>query len=441
MARADTHSMAGATASAMTAPLSGKALLAYGSLGFPLSFAALPVYVVLPDWYAQQFGLPLAWLGAVLLCSRLMDAIADPWLGIWIDRLNQAGRLSWAIVVAVPLLVVGFVALFHPPAGLSHTRLTGWLALALLVTYAGFSLGSISHQAWGATLAHSPGGRAGIAAAREGSGLLGVIIAAALPGVAGMTTASMLLAASALAASWMLLRVAPRPAPKRVEDAGTLTLRALMMPLQHAGFRALLGVFALNGIAAAIPATLLLFFVRDVLQLEAFSGLILTVYFVSAVASMPLWSRGAYRFGLVPIWLAGMGLSIAAFIWVVGMERLDPDMALAAFLLLSALSGAALGADLIAPSALAAGLIQGAPGRLREGACFGLWNLTAKLNLALAAGLMLPLLTLLGYVPGTPDKPPVGTTALMLAYGLVPCLLKAGAIATLWRVRPLLPGA
>lgn len=420
--------------------LSHRALLAYGGFGFPLSFAALPIYVVLPDWYAQRFGLPLAWIGIVLLCSRLADAFADPWFGVWTDRLNQAGRLSRAIQVAVPLLILGFAALFHPPGGLSPLQLTGWMVMALLLTYSGFSLGSIGHQAWGATLAQSDGGRASIAAAREGSGLLGVIAAAVLPGLAGMTAASALLALAALLASWMLLRIAPRPLAMPVSRTEGFTTRAMLAPLRHAGFRALLGVFALNGIAAAIPATLLLFFVRDVLGLQAYSGLILAIYFLSAVASMPLWSRGVRRFGLVRIWLAGMGLSIAVFVWVIGVDYLDRSLMLPAFLLLSALSGVALGTDLIAPAALAAGLIQQAPHALREGACFGLWNFTAKLNLALAAGLMLPLLTLLGYAPGTLDTPAAGTTALTLAYGLVPCILKLCAMVALWRIRPLIPG-
>jgi hypothetical protein len=37
----------------------------------------------------------------------------------------------------------------------------------------------------------------------------------------------------------------------------------------------------------------------------------------------------------------------------------------------------------------------------QAGACFGVWNFVAKLNLALAAGLALPLLGFLGYAPGS----------------------------------------
>ena len=75
------------------------------------------------------------------------------------------------------------------------------------------------------------------------------------------------------------------------------------------------------------------------------------------------------------------------------------------------------------PGALLAGLIGqlGERGR-REGAYFGWWNFAAKLNLALAAGLALPVLAWLGYEPGSRD--PQALMTLTAAYCLLPCVLK-----------------
>ena len=70
--------------------------LRYGGLGFALAFVALPLYVSLPAHYAAQYGVPLAALGALLLGARLFDALVDPWIGRFCDRLlNGAppGRL------------------------------------------------------------------------------------------------------------------------------------------------------------------------------------------------------------------------------------------------------------------------------------------------------------------------------------------------------------
>ena len=67
---------------------------------------------------------------------------------------------------------------------------------------------------------------------------------------------------------------------------------------------------------------------------------------------------------------------------------------------------------------------------------FGLWTLATKLNLALAAGIALPLLEALGYRLGGRDA--AALTALAIVYALVPCVLKLGAgVALLWcRNRP-----
>ena len=40
--------------------------LRYGLLGLPLAFVALPLYVLLPNYYARNFGVPLAGLGLLL---------------------------------------------------------------------------------------------------------------------------------------------------------------------------------------------------------------------------------------------------------------------------------------------------------------------------------------------------------------------------------------
>ena len=75
------------------------------------------------------------------------------------------------------------------------------------------------------------------------------------------------------------------------------------------------------------------------------------------------------------------------------------------------------------------------PAPLEAGACFGWWNFVTKANLALAAGLALPLLDALGYAPGAPG----GTTLVLSAtYALLPSALKlvAGGVLLLAPLPP-----
>ena len=141
---------------------------------------------------------------------------------------------------------------------------------------------------------------------------------------------------------------------------------------------------------------------------------------------MPLWLRAVRRWGLSRCWLAGMALAVLAFAWA---ALLGPGDA-GAFLAVCVASGMSLGADLSLPGALLAGVIRRAGhGGRAEGSYFGWWNAAAKLNLALAAGIALPLLGLFGYAPGSRDA--VALDALMWAYCLLPCGLKLAAAALL----------
>jgi Na+/melibiose symporter-like transporter len=188
-------------------------------------------------------------------------------------------------------------------------------------------------------------------------------------------------------------------------------------------FRWLLAAFVLNGIATAMPATLLLFFVRDVLHAEAQVPLFLVSYFLAGAIGMPMWIALAGRIGLRNAWLLGMAFAVLAFAWTLGLGHQD----VRAFWVVCVLTGLALGADLAMPPALLAAVIgaNGDAGR-HEGAYFGIWNLATKMNLAFAAGLGLPLLALLGYQPGS------GTGGVLaLGYAALPSALKLAAGAVL----------
>ena len=61
-----------------------------------------------------------------------------------------------------------------------------------------------------------------------------------------------------------------------------------------------MGVFVLNGIAGAIPATLVVLFMTDRLGASAhWQAALLTTYFACAALGLPLWLRGVQRWGPV----------------------------------------------------------------------------------------------------------------------------------------------
>ncbi|NCW99069.1 MAG: MFS transporter, partial [Betaproteobacteria bacterium] len=90
--------------------------------------------------------------------------------------------------------------------------------------------------------------------------------------------------------------------------------------------------------------------------------------------------------------------------------------------------GLALGGDVAMPWAILARLIQEQQAKMPQampiaGRCIGYWTLVGKLNLALAAGIALPLWQWLG----------ADAQSLSWIYAGLPCLLKT--LSLLWLLR------
>jgi len=407
------------------------ALVAYGAFGMPLAMAALPLYVHLPRFYGEHLGVGLAALGALLLILRVADGLVDPLIGAWSDRSPSRRTL---IALSAPALALGMFALFSPPVT-GEGPLLAWLAVSLVLVYFAFSLATINHGAWGAELSTDAVERTRITAVREGLALVGVVIASVAPGIlgggagdhVGLPRFAVAFAAFTTLCVALLWRapVAPRVATRRGPIFAGMT-----RPLADPHFRRLLVVFVANGIASAIPATLVLFFVSDVLQADAQQGLFLALYFVAGAAGMPLWIRLSASVGKSRAWAIAMLAAIAAFVWAALLGPGD----VYAFAIICALSGLALGADLALPPSILADVIDRHGATQSTGAYFGVWTLATKLNLALAAGVALPLLSALGYAPGATDADALA--ALAFVYAAVPSALKLAAVGALaWFAR------
>ena len=398
--------------------------------------AALPIYVHVPKFYADVVGLNLVAIGGLLLAARAFDAIQDPLLGYLSDRFRDArfGRMLW-VMIATPFLAAGMFGLFNPPQW-NISAMAWWLVAMLFLVYTAFSMVQISYQAYGAEISDHATERTRVTSWREGLGLLGVFLAAFLPQLLSMRHGQRQGFAefATIFVPFLILMVvmtvvfSPRTVV-RTEAATKGALRAMLKPLNNALFKRLLLIFVFNGIAAAIPATLVLFFIDDVVRAPHLSAHFLSAYFVAGALGMPLWVFLSARIGKGRAWCVGMLVSIVAFVWAFTLKSGD----VTPFMIICILSGLGLGADLALPPSILADVIDDDDKRglgRNEGAYFGLWNLVTKMNLALAAGIALPSLSLLGYRPGVVQSND-GLLYLAGVYALLPCVLKAVAALAL----------
>ena len=419
--------------------LSGWRLLAYALPAFVIALPTIPVYIHLPSLYGVQLGVGLATTGYVLLGARLFDAITDPLVGIFCDRLEFRGlrRKPWIAVGAV-IAGYGLYKILNPVEGVTGAYLLIWS----LVLYAGWTMVAVPYLAWGAELSADYHERTRIAGWREGFGLLGVVGA----GVLGAVTVSLgwsegdsigAIAWVAIALGVIVIPLLLSSVPEGTErsDRTREENQSLSDSLQALGgnqpFLRLLSAWFLNGVANGIPAALFFLYLEHGLGAgEDIRPLFVLSYFVAAIVSIPFWLRLSRCIGKHRTWCWGM---IAACIAFVTVPWIDPGN-LALFGIVCVVTGMALGADLALPPALQADVTDYA--KLRSGCAqtglqFALWGMSTKLALAVAVGLALPGLEIAGFDPEIPSD--AGRQALIVIYALIPVVIKVMAILVVWR--------
>lgn len=405
------------------------ALFSYGQLAFPLSFAGLPIYLHAPDFYAAEYGVALAALGTVLLLLRVVDAIQDPVIG-WVSDRYHTHRKS-IVALGLMALATGFWMVFHP----AENGTIWWFFLGILICTTGYSIVVINYQALGGLWRATTHQRTAITGWREALGLVGLLAAAILPTVLGSTENAdkafhllsliflgLLTISAFLFFRWLASADIDKP---DTVDETTNDWRAAFRSRWRRRFYA---IYFFNAVASAMPAVLVIFFIRDRLEAEDLTGIFLLLYFVSGAIAMPLWQRVSSNVGKFRCWLIAMLVAILTFSWAMFLGPGD----VIAYGIICVASGMALGADLALPPSMLADHISHRKAQAQATSFFAILAFLTKGSLALATGLVLPALGFAGYQPGNPVDDSIAIW-FMAAYAAIPCLIKLVVAAALWK--------
>ncbi len=435
--------MPGHDASHTVSPPTRSSLWLYGGLALPMAFAGLPLYLHAPDYYATHYGLSLASLGGLLLLLRLLDAVQDPLFGWLSDR--YAHMRPWFVMGSAPILGLGVSALFLPPAGFATSGHVWWFAGSMLLATSAYSLLSINLNSLGSLWAGNRYQQTRIASLREGLTLLGLLLAVLLPPLlqqaghlsvrASFVFFSLLLASLLVVTlvgffRWQQhygggLATQPTP-PSDARSAATSPLtQSHAAPVAHL-YRLFLP-YLLSMLASAIPVVLVLPFIRDRLQAEAYTGLFLLLYFLAGAFGVFGWKYLSQRIGLASAWFWANLLAVVSFIWASTLQA--GDIWPYAWICLT--SGLAFGADAALPPALLGDALQRQQRTHRTSLYYSLMAFINKAVLALAAAVTLPWLEAKGFQPGQTNSE-MTLQHLSMVYAAVPCGIKAVAALSVW---------
>ena len=253
-----------------------KQIISYSLLAFSLSFIGLPIYIYLPNFYADNFDISLKTIAIIILFTRVFDAVQDPIIGVFSDRF--ASFRKKLIIYLVPLLGLSFLMLFYP---LTDANISYWLAFFMLLTYSLFSIIYINYQAYAVNLTDSYHERTRIITIRETVFIIGIIFASTIPAILNnfydQTKSFLIIGLIYFIITNVFGVIFYKYAPKN-----TITL-STNFDFKGVFKSKLLNrffiIFTFNAIAASIPAVLIMFFVEHVLAANDYLSIFLLIYF------------------------------------------------------------------------------------------------------------------------------------------------------------------
>lgn len=400
-----------------------KKLFYYALPAFAIALLGLPLYVYLPTFYAQDIGLGMFWVGAVLFVARFLDVLFDPLIGYVSDRYFSRQKIMFFGALT---LVAAFYFLTHPPLNAGYF----WLLIFSVLVYFGWSMLSIPYYALGADLGENYHQNTHYSSARELSNITGVLVALLLPyifHVADDAKGSLEVMFSTIAIilpfamAIFLVKINHQHIKNSLQSFGDM-YRDVKVQIKVS--RRLFLSFFLNNFANAIPATLFLFYVNLVIQSPESTGLLLLVYFLSGILALPFLVYISKKWSKKTAWMLSMASAAFFFSFVPFLHTGD----LRAFTLVTIFSGLSLGADMALPASMQADIAQKSSQSNAQlgGTLFGFFAMLTKLSLAFAVGVSFALLGLFDFNPKEPSTESL--FVLSLLYGLLPVVLKIAAI-------------
>jgi GPH family glycoside/pentoside/hexuronide:cation symporter len=416
-------------------------IAAFAAPAAPLLALSLPTIIFIPPYFASHLGIPLFWVSAIFLGVRLADIIIDPSIGNLEDRtVHPWGRRRFWLTVACPPLMALIWFMF---IGLWPGVPIAVAAATVFLLYLVYAAMMIAHLGWAGELMPTYHGRTHVLSAVQLASAIGQVLMLVIAGVVaqqyvgdregangaavvamGWTMVFLLPAATAIAVVFV-------PEEKRPPQEH-LTLKQTIKTLldSRSAQRVLLPDFLL-GIAQGVSGGLFLFYFQFVLGFTHTAQTLLAIYFVAALAGVPIWWFAARRWGKHR---ALQGAFIYTAVTTAILFVLPPgEFALAApFMFVAGLSN---GGGVLLTRTMMADVVDEDElntGARRSGLFFGLLLTTSKAGAALGP-ITYAILGFAGFDPGAgAENTPNALMTLSALFIFIPILLCVLAALTLF---------
>ena len=391
----------------------------------------LPLTIFLPAFYATIIGLDLALVGILFTIVRIADLFFDPFVGGLMDRTHTRwGRFRPWLLLGGPVVMAGAAMLFFAQPGAGPI----YLAVALTIAYAGYSIVILSQMGIGAAISPDYHERSRVFAWWQAFNVGGLVLVLVIPPLVGLlmeldqTTTVRLMGLVILIATPISVLIAFFAVPDRstsnAREQRKVPLASYLKLFSHKSVRILLGTVFTNGLALGISAAVFVFFfdlLKDIRPEEL--SLMLAGFSVVSLCSAPIWAWLGRRLGKHNAMILG-GVCYAIYS---AITVFMPERAFVLYGLAAVIGGFASCSIELLPRAMMADVAD--EDRLksdsdRSGMLYALLLITHKIGQALSIGIVFTLLDVIGFNAAAGQANGAGARfGILLLGGAVPALL------------------
>ncbi len=416
---------------------------AFMALSVPLGMMQNSIIAILPSFYAKETQATLAAIGAILMITRIIDALLDPIAGAVSDRTNlKWGRRKPWILIGGILGIIAFYMLFTPES----SNGAAYFAIWSILFYIAYTFMHIPYQAWAAELSRNYDERARIFGYVAFANILGLLIFNLTPIILSQLLptrfptayfgADMLYAIAIMFGVVSIFAVSTTvflvPDTGKCDINKSSVWELIESVRSNKPFLRFTAIYGFSGFGYGLYYGGAYIYLDSYLHVGDKFPLYLLVVAVTQALCMPIWVKLVYRFGKIPVWLTGWLIYSLILPTRLFME---PGPNTVYFIFILSFFGAATNASssVVAPSVLG-DVVDYDTLRSKEnraGNYYAFLTLIQKINVAVGGGLALLLLSAVGYDTKLTENTPAAIDGMLFIVCILPSvffLIAAGFI-------------
>ena len=402
-----------------------------GDLGFSLTSTIVGAYFAI--FLTDVVGVSARIAAMAIFIGRTWDYINDPLFGYITDRTRTrwGRRRPYLLFGPIPFAIV-FTLLWWKPPIQGDIPLAIYYAFAYILYDAVVTLVYMPFIALTPDLTSDYDERTSINSVRAFFSILGSLLAFTIPLMLIQSFAPDhasdvfkmgLLFGMISVVPLFLVFLGTRERPEFMHQDKPGLKESLKASIQNKPFIFSAGIYLFTWISVDLLQTIMLYFIKYVVERESNSNVILATIFAVGICALPLWVWISRRLNKRLAYIAGMAFLAVVLLVLVSLTPATP---LSLILMLSVLAGIGISAAHVIPWAIIPDAIEYGElktGKRYEGVFYSLISLAQKVASSFAIPIALIILDATGYIPNGAAQPTSAILGIRVVTGPIPALM------------------